>query len=55
MIVRHGETGDVNSTYDVSILDSPEKTEQLFAIAAKEYKPALLKQAIEDAKEVMTT
>ena len=55
MVVRHGEAGDINCTYEVSVLDDKAKTEQLFAIAKREYKPALLKQAIEDAKEVMTT
>ncbi|GAI39410.1 unnamed protein product, partial [marine sediment metagenome] len=55
MVVRHGEAGDINATYDVSILDNEAKTEQLFAIAKKEYKPALLKQAIKDAKEVMVS
>ena len=53
MIVRHGEGGDINATYDVGVLDDKAKTEQLFAIAKKEYKPALLKQALEDAAEVM--
>lgn len=53
MVVRHGETGDINSSYEVSLLDNEAKTAQLFAIAQKEYKPALLKQAIKDAKEVM--
>jgi len=54
MVIRHGETGDINASYEVSLLDNEEKTTQLFAIAKKEYKPALLKQAIKDAKEVMT-
>jgi len=53
MVVRSGEPGDINATYAVSILDNEAKTEQLLAIAKKEYKPALLKQAIKDAKEVM--
>lgn len=53
MIVRHGAEGDINSKYDVTILDNAEKTKQLFALKEKEYKPALLKQAITDAKEVM--
>jgi len=53
MIVRHGESGDINSKYDVTVLDNETKTEQLFALAKKEYKPAMLKQAIEDATEVM--
>jgi len=54
MVVRHGEAGDINASYEVSVLDNEEKTTRLFAIAKKEYKPALLKQAIKDAKEVMT-
>lgn len=55
MVTRHGVEGDINSTYDVAVLDNPEKTSQLFAIAKKEYKPALLKQAIEDANEIMAS
>ncbi|GAI77760.1 unnamed protein product, partial [marine sediment metagenome] len=54
MVTRHGEAGDINATYDISILDNKEKTAQLFGIAKQDYKPALLKQAIEDAVEVMT-
>jgi len=53
MVVRHGESGDINATYEVSILDNDAKTTQLLAIAKKEYKPPMLKQAIKDAKEVM--
>jgi len=53
MVVRHGESGDINCTYDVSALDDKAKTEQLFLIAKRDYKPAMLKQAIADAKEVM--
>jgi len=53
MVVRHGESGDINATYEVTILDNEAKTTQLLAIAKKEYKPPLLKQAIKDAKEVM--
>lgn len=53
MIVRHGEEGDINSTYTVAVLDNPQKTEQLFAIAAKEYSPPMLDEAIKDAQDVM--
>lgn len=53
MVVRHGIQGDINAKYDVSVMDDEAKTEQLFAIANKEYKPALLKQAIKDAVELM--
>lgn len=53
LIVRHGVEGDINSRYDVSILDDKGKTKQLFEIAKKEYKPALLKEALQDAEEIM--
>ncbi|GAI62983.1 unnamed protein product, partial [marine sediment metagenome] len=55
MVTRHGEAGDINASYDVGVFDNAEKTEQLFAIAKREYKPALLKEAIKDANEVMAT
>ncbi len=53
MIVRHGESGDINSTYDVTVLDNDAKTTHLFDLAKREYKPGMLKQAILDANEVM--
>lgn len=53
MVTRHGAEGDINAKYDVTVLDDKAKFEQLSALAKKEYKPALLKQAVEDAKEVM--
>lgn len=53
MVCRHGEAGDINASYDVTLLDNEAKTEQLFAIAKKEYKFALLKQALKDAADVM--
>lgn len=53
MVIRHGESGDINAKYEVKVLDDSAKTEQLFKIADAEYKPDLLKQAIKDAKEVM--
>lgn len=55
MIVRHGEAGDIDATYDVTVCDDKAKTEQLLTLAKKEYKPALLKDALEDAAEVMST
>lgn len=55
MVTRHGESGDINAKYDVSVLDDKAKTEQLFAIAKREYKPALLKQAVIDVQEVMSS
>lgn len=55
MVTRHGVEGDIHATYDIGVLDNPEKTTQLFAIAKKEYKPALLKDAIADVQELMSS
>ena len=54
MITRHGVEGDINSTYEVSSLTPGKKTEHLFDLAKKEYKPAMLKQAVKDAKDVVS-
>lgn len=53
IVTRHGASGDINATYEVAILDDETKTKHLFKLAKEEYKPALLKQALKDAKEVM--
>jgi len=53
MVCRHGGEGDINATYEVTLLDDTAKAKQLLELAAKEYKPAMLKDAVEDAKEVM--
>lgn len=55
MITRHGVEGDTNAKYPVVVLDDTAKTEQLLTIAKADYKPALLKQAIIDVQEVMTS
>jgi len=55
MVGRHGESGDIDSKYDISVVDDKAKTKQLLELAKKEYKPKMLTQAIEDAKEVMST
>lgn len=53
MVVRHGVAGDINASYDVTPIDDEKKTQHLFDLKKSEYKPALLKQAIKDAKDVM--
>jgi len=53
MVVRHGGEGDINAKYDVTIVSDAAKTQQLKTIAATDYKPELLSQAIEDAKKIM--
>ncbi len=53
MVVRHGAEGDINARYEVLILNDEAKTKQLFEIAKAEYKPALLKEALADAAEIL--
>lgn len=52
MVVRHGVEGDVNSKYDVTILDDKAKTHQLLKDAKAGYKKELLRDAVEAVKEV---
>jgi len=55
LVTRHGVQDDINAEYPIAVVDNPEKTKQLLDLAKKEYKPALLKDAIEAAKEVLST
>lgn len=52
MVVRHGLEGDVDSKYDVTILDDKAKTQQLLKAAKAGYKKDMLKEAVEAVKEV---
>jgi len=51
MVVRHGETGDVNSTYNVSVYENKEVAKRLLAIAKEENIKDKLTQAILAANE----
>lgn len=51
--VRHGAEDDINTKYELRVYDDAEKTKELFALAEKEYRPELLVEAIEAAREAM--
>lgn len=53
IIVRHGETGDVNATYDVKIYDNETITARLLARINTDYKTELLTEAIAAATDCM--
>lgn len=53
LLIRHGMSGDIDSTYELSILNETELTAKLFKIAKKEYKPAMLKEAIAEVQDIM--
>ena len=54
MMLRHGVAGDVNATYEVNPIDNEQKTAHLFDLKKTEFTPAKLKQAIKDAKDVVS-
>lgn len=51
--VRHGAEGDTKTTYELSVLADEPRTQALFAIKKAEFKPALIKEALQDADEIM--
>ena len=53
LAVRHGEMGDINSTYELSLCDNKEKTKQLLAIAKRDFEPSMIAEAVTSALEVM--
>lgn len=53
ILIRHGVAGDIDSTYELSILNEPELADKLFAIAKKEYKPSMLEEAILEVHDIM--
>lgn len=53
MAVRHGEQGDSNASYELKILDDNELAARLFELKKAEFKPAMIAEAVDAAKEVM--
>lgn len=53
VITRHGESGDVNSRYTVSVLEDGVITKELLAMAKKEYKPQLTEEAVKEASKIL--
>ena len=54
MAVRHGEVGDANASYDLQVLNDPDLDIKLRKMVKDELKPAMITEAIEAAKEVMS-
>lgn len=51
--VRHGAEDDINTKYELRICDDMAKVQELLDLAKTEYKPELLVDAIEAAKDAM--
>lgn len=53
MAVRHGEEGDIDSTYSLQVLADKELTTMLLEKAKKEFKPAMIQDAVTAVLDVM--
>lgn len=51
--IRHGEQGDIKATYDLKVLDDKPLLDRLQELQQLEFKPEMIYEAIESAKEVM--
>ena len=51
--IRHGIAGDIDSTYELSVLNEPELVEKLFAIRETDFNLAMIDEAVEEVKEIM--
>jgi len=52
--IRHGEQGDINSTYDLKMLSDNELQAKLFALKESEFRPEMIDEAVKAALDVMT-
>jgi hypothetical protein len=53
MVVRHGEEGDQNAKYAVKVLPEKETFDALILIARSDFEPAMIKESVAAATEVM--
>ncbi len=53
--VRHGAERDINTTYELSVLDDQERTNKLFNILNTDFQPEQVDEAIEAAKDIMSS
>lgn len=53
MAIRHGEQGDIDSSYELKTVDNPELTAKLFALKKTEVNQTVIAESIESALSVM--
>lgn len=51
--VRHGEQRDINTTYELTVLDDRERTLRLLKYLTDTYDPSMIDEAIAAAKDIM--
>lgn len=55
MAIRHGEVGDIESTYDLKTLDDRELIDRLYEIKATDFQESMIDEAVAAAQSVMST
>lgn len=55
VVVRHGEQGDINTMYDLSVLDDPATTAKLFEYKVSIFDPSMIDEAITAAQDIMSS
>jgi len=53
IIIRHGVAGDIDSTYELSVLNEPELTEKLIHIAATDFNESMIHEAYNEVLDIM--
>lgn len=51
--IRHGQQGDIEASYELLVLSDIDLTTKLFEIKEREFKPDMIPEAIESAKQVV--
>jgi len=53
MVTRHGESGDINATYNVTVLPEPETFTRLYAIKATDFEESMIAESVSEASKVL--
>lgn len=53
MAIRHGLQGDIETSYELKLLDDVELTRRLMDIKERDFNPDMIEQAVEDAASIM--
>lgn len=53
MAIRHGIEGDANASYELQVCDKGDIAAKLFTLKKNEFKPQMIKEALEAAREVL--
>lgn len=51
--IRHGDQGDINSTYDLKVLEDVDLKTKLFTITVSDFRPEMIDEAAKAAIDVM--